>query len=82
MNLVFLPVICGARHPVTKEPIAIKRGDVGFYPWSAMRTDTHTPESFNEAHGITPEQVRAMMAGAMFGWRGTAPAVVDINRKD
>jgi hypothetical protein len=61
-----LPVLCGARNPATGEPIAIKRGELGYYPWTA--STPITPEQYNALNGINEARVQAMMCGSMAGW--------------
>lgn len=75
-----LPVRCYARHPGTGGTVLIIRGQLGFWP----EAGTATPETLNAElpDPPTPEQVRAMLAGSMFGWtvRGPDPARVPATR--
>lgn len=62
-----LPPFCYARLPSTGETIIIVRGEAGYH-----RTTTHsTAKELNAAlsQPPTPEQVEAMLAGSLFGWR-------------
>lgn len=48
--------------------IAVKRGEMGFYP-----IYTHcTADFLNEGKGVNPQQREAMLAGSMFGWSSSA----------
>lgn len=62
-----LPPCCFARLPSTGQTIAINRGETGYYPV----VSSHTPEQLNAAlpEPPTPEQIEAMLAGSMFGWK-------------
>lgn len=75
-----LPVRRYARHPVTRRTVLIIRGQLGFWP----EAGTATPERLNAGlpDPPTPDQVRAMLAGSMFGWavRGPDPARVPATR--
>jgi len=75
-----LPVRCYARHPGTGETVMIIRGQLGFWPDAG----TGTPEELNAGLPGPPtlDQVRAMLAGSMFGWavRGPDPARVPATR--
>ena len=59
-----LPLLCGARDPSSNRPVAIWRGEVGYFLW----THSMAPEEWNKAHQISPAQVRAMIEGSVFGW--------------
>ena len=59
-----LPPMCGARDPSNNHPVAIIRGEPGYFIW----TECMEPEEWNEAHHISPEQVKAMLMGSVFGW--------------
>lgn len=58
-----LPKMCMTRLNTTGEPIAIKRGEMGY--WAMPGCD---PDKFNTDHDVTPAQVMAMEAGSLFGW--------------
>lgn len=59
-----LPQMCLTRSKETGAVIAIRRGELGYYP-----IETHlTPEEFNARRGISAEQVEAMENGSVFGW--------------
>lgn len=59
-----LPEMCLTRSKETGAVIAIRRGELGYYP-----IETHlTPEEFNDRRGISAEQVEAMENGSVFGW--------------
>ncbi len=62
-NCAKLPAFCAALHPNTKEPVLLKRGETGYWP-----TEGLDPRSFNEARGVTPRQVRAMLLGSIWGF--------------
>ena len=68
-----LPVLCGARDPSNNRPVAIWRGEMGYFLW----TESKSPEEWNNEHNISPEQLEAMMAGSVLGWHGnhTEPTV-------
>jgi hypothetical protein len=61
-----LPVLCGARDPSNNRPVAILRGEMGYFLW----TEGKTPEEWNNDHNISPDQVEAMIAGSVLGWHG------------
>lgn len=61
--MVELPEICMTILNTTGEPIAIKRGEIGYWPMTG-----YDPDIFNKYHGVTPAQVMAMEMGSMFGW--------------
>ncbi len=67
-----LPRVCLAITPGTNEPIRIVRGVEGKY---AVHPNTDVAR-FNNERGITDAQVKAMIAGSMFGWHcpGADPA--------
>ena len=50
-----LPVLCGARDPSNNRPVAIWRGEMGYFLW----TEGKTPEEWNNDHNISPDQVEA-----------------------
>jgi hypothetical protein len=64
-----LPVLCGARDPSNNQPIAIWRGERGYFLW----TESKSPEEWNEDHDITRKQVAAMLEGSVLGWRCSPP---------
>jgi len=64
-----LPMLCGARDPSNNQPVSIWRGETGYFLW----TESKTPEEWNQEHGISPAQVRAMMEGSTLGWRISEP---------
>lgn len=57
-----LPEMCMSLLHGTGEPIIIKRGKSGYYPYHG------DPDDFNKSAGVTPAQVAAMEVGSMFGW--------------
>ena len=59
-----LPQMCGARDPSNNLPVALVRGEPGYFIWM----ECIDPEEWNEAHHISPKQVKAMMMGSVFGW--------------
>jgi len=59
-----LPEICLTRSKTTGTVIAIRRGEIGFYPIQTRLT----PEEFNQRRGISPDQVEAMENGSLLGW--------------
>ena len=59
-----LPRACASRSLVDGTPIMLKRGVSGYF---SLHPDTDV-DRFNKEHGITMEQVNAMVAGSMFGW--------------
>lgn len=61
-TLAKLPPMCAARAPGTDEPILIKRGVQGYWPWHG------DVDRFNARHGVDWMQVEAMLCGSMFGW--------------
>jgi hypothetical protein len=67
-----LPEICASRNPADGSPILIKRGERGFWPFTAK----FTPEECNCVLGISKAQERAMVVGALRGWNtvGADPA--------
>jgi hypothetical protein len=60
-----LPLLCGARDPANNQPVAIWRGQMGYFLWS----ESEAPEEWNKAHQISPAQVRAMIEGSVLGWQ-------------
>ena len=72
-----LPRYAAMTHPTNGETILIRRGHKGFYPYHASANET--AEKYNDFHGVTPAQVRAMEFGSMFGFN--APGVeAELNR--
>lgn len=69
-----LPEMCLTRSKTTGAVIAIRRGEIGFYPIQTRLT----PEEFNQHRGISPEQVEAMENGSLLGWDvpGADPDIV------
>jgi hypothetical protein len=61
-----LPVLCGARDPSNNRPVAILRGEMGYFLWA----EGTTPEEWNNDRNISPDQVKAMIAGSVLGWHG------------
>jgi len=61
-----LPILCGARDPSNNQPIAIWRGEKGYFLW----TESKSPEECNKDHQISTNQVEAMLEGSVMGWRG------------
>lgn len=59
-----LPEMCLTRSKTTGTVIAIRRGEIGFYPIQTRLT----PEEFNQRRGISPDQVEAMENGSLLGW--------------
>jgi hypothetical protein len=68
-----LPEFCAATNPSTGEPILIKRGERGYWPWYG------DPDAFNTKRGISKGQCEAMLVGSMFGWNvpGVALALLE-----
>jgi hypothetical protein len=60
--------VCAAVHPTTGEPIMITRGEPGYRPFASEFAPATAVRLFNESLHVTPEQVKAMLAGSMFGW--------------
>ncbi len=79
-NLSKLPTFCYTKHPETKEPIRIFRGEEGFYPAAKDGVDV---DEINGVLGITHEQEMAMLSGSMFGWHteGADPETWENNAK-
>lgn len=59
-----LPRVCLAVAPGGEKPIRIVRGVQGYFP---VHNATDVAR-FNNDRGITDAQVKAMIAGSMFGW--------------
>ena len=59
-----LPKMCAARLPMDDSPIIIKRGVSGY--WQAA--PDFDVECYNTCNNITDDQLKAMLAGSMFGW--------------
>lgn len=59
-----LPEMCLTRSKTTGTVIAIRRGEIGFYPIQTRLT----PEEFNQRRGINSDQVEAMENGSLYGW--------------
>jgi hypothetical protein len=60
-----LPEICAVLHNITKKPALLKRGESGYYPVEVANFDV---VGFNQRHGVTAQQVEAMIMGSMFRW--------------
>lgn len=76
-NLQKLPPLAYIDNSHDKSPcaapvIAVKRGEMGFFPIRTMLTAAR----LNEMVGVTPLQAKAMHHGSMFGWE-TPGADVD-----
>jgi hypothetical protein len=56
-------VMCAARHPTDNSVILIVRGELGYRPFKEIDV-----EAFNSRHGLSPDEVEAMLVGSMFGW--------------
>ena len=67
MNPAFplLPEQCYFRLQSTGEVVLLKRGETGYFSVTKPGID---PTKMNVTLGVTPAQVAAMKAGAMFGW--------------
>ena len=69
-----LPEMCYSISETTKEIIAIKRGETGYYPVSLPWRDMTITQlesyanNLNDMLGILPEERIAMEVGSMFGW--------------
>ena len=63
-TLAKLPPMCAARDLVTNKPILIQRGVLGYWP----APESLDIDAINARWNITPAQVKAMLAGSMFGW--------------
>lgn len=62
-----LPGIAFAHLAAKKATVAITRGEPQFY-----RVDTtKSADELNRLYGVTPAQARAMLCGAMLGWRSS-----------
>lgn len=59
-----LPEMCATLLPSTLEPVAIKRGEKGYWPLP----DGMTVECINEIFSATAAQIAAMEIGSLFGW--------------
>lgn len=78
-NIAKLPDQCAAFLLEDGRPIMIKVGEIGYYP-APPSLDV---KAYNEARGITPRQVNAMMHGSYFGWEvPAADADNDCNAGD
>jgi hypothetical protein len=62
--LADLPELCAARLNSTGQPILLKRGHRGYWPF---RHDLDV-KAFNEHHKVTPRQVEAMEIGSLVGF--------------
>jgi hypothetical protein len=58
------PVVCGARHPITREPILIEAGEPGYCHWRSIRTSL-SPEEWNQRHKIDADTSALMVAMSM-----------------
>ena len=65
MAMIELPNYCAARHPVTGDPIMLRKGEAGYVPWP--KTNPISPEDFNKVHDIDEAVVQTMMACSMSG---------------
>ena len=70
-----LPEICFLRDLSTNEPIAVRKGECGFWPMPGR-----DPEAYNKRQGITPAQVEAMRTGSIFGFN--CPGADPLNNQD
>lgn len=61
-----LPLYAFTTSNVTGETMMIIRGEQGLH-WE-RNLDKFTPDELNAHHGVTPEQLKAMEIGALFGW--------------
>jgi hypothetical protein len=59
-----LPEKCGTRDPSNDRPIALLRGEPGYFLW----VESLPPEDWNKANDISPDQVRVMIECSIFGW--------------
>lgn len=59
-----LPAMCMLADLATGETIAVKRGEVGFWPMAHVED----PEAWNAERGITAAQAEAMRMGSHFGF--------------
>ena len=64
-----LPEMCGARDPSNNRPVALLRGELGYFLW----VESLPPEEWNKANDISPDQVKVMMECSMFGWPMNSP---------
>lgn len=72
-----LPEISYAYNDVDGRVIAIRRGEMGFYPYATDKT----ADELNQMLDVTRAQAAAMHFGSMFGWDkpGADPAAYDVN---
>jgi hypothetical protein len=59
-----LPAWCYASHPVTGEPVIVRRFEDGYTP---LELEVW-PRQANGLMGISEEQELAMLTGSLFGW--------------
>lgn len=65
-TLAKLPEMCASTNLETGEPILIKRGVRGYFPWPIGKPKS--ADVFNTRYGVTQAQQLAMEIGSMFGW--------------
>lgn len=58
-----LPEMCFVQHPTENIPVLVKRGVKGYWP-----LPHYDAAGWNERHGVTAAQERAMLTGSMFGF--------------
>lgn len=75
-----LPKECAARKPGSSEPILLKRGQKGYWPFPAIKSEEQLQE-FNDRRNVTGAQLEAMICGSVFGFDCPAadPANYDEN---
>jgi hypothetical protein len=74
--LIDLPDFCAARHPVSGEPVIIRRGEMGYAPWPSSLID---PDEYNRRNDIDEAVIETMVACSMTG-RWDAADVVSVRR--
>ena len=67
-NLEKLPEMCVILHPTENYPVILKRGEVGYWPAPGIFKSKKAVDKYNEDHHVTPQQLRAMEVGSMFGF--------------
>lgn len=65
-----LPNVSAYSHPTTEDLIFVMKGQSGYWSKSSVGIvdDELTPETWNEAHGVTKAEAEAMFCGSMWGW--------------
>jgi hypothetical protein len=56
--------MCGALDPSNQRPVALVRGEMGYFIWM----ESMTPEEWNRKHNISSKQAKAMLACSVLGW--------------